>query len=243
MRYVAALFLLLPVSCWAQSASTGQATSNGQCSVASSGSNNVIEIFCGTDAEQGKKLVALLNKILANQLDTKAVNQKLDELLKAKSVTQNCPNGICIGGDNSGNATVNNYDAEPTSRILTNEQGQSLVQALSVAKAPFWVIIGTTNHGQDGHVEENLDEQGVLAWQLEGVLIHAGWESILATKCKDNLGLLAAKRAQGIDGSAGNTPKLALHSRMVLRTCHCLAGFARFQTTRHRSMEFLSSRH
>jgi hypothetical protein len=47
-----------------------------------SGSNNTFTINCGIGKEQGKKMLAILNKILANQIDTDAVMAKLDEILR-----------------------------------------------------------------------------------------------------------------------------------------------------------------
>src|SRR5258707_3323058 len=62
----------------------------GDCSINSIGSNNQFTIDCrGISKEQGQKMLAILNKILANQLDPDAVMAKLDEILKA--VNPNIP--------------------------------------------------------------------------------------------------------------------------------------------------------
>ena len=67
----------------------GLATTKGACSPASSGSNNVFNITCDIGREQGDQMIAILNKILANQLDPDAVTRKLDEILHA--VNANAP--------------------------------------------------------------------------------------------------------------------------------------------------------
>src|SRR6266513_3183142 len=69
---------------------TGDATTTGPCSPAVTGSNNQFSINCqGIGKEQGAKMLGILNKILANQLDPEAVMAKLDEILKA--VNPNVP--------------------------------------------------------------------------------------------------------------------------------------------------------
>jgi hypothetical protein len=74
-----------------QSTSTGPATASGACAVAHSGNRDTVIIKCGIGAEQGKQLIEILNKILANQqkLSPDVVMQKLDEILKA--VNPNVP--------------------------------------------------------------------------------------------------------------------------------------------------------
>jgi hypothetical protein len=63
---------------------TGPAQTNGPCSPATSGNSNTFKIDCaGISKEQGKQMLDILNKILANQLNDQEVNTKLDELLKA----------------------------------------------------------------------------------------------------------------------------------------------------------------
>ncbi len=73
--------MLLAVPCWSQR--TGKAETSGPCSPAVTGNNNQFSIKCqGINKEQGQKMLDILNKILANQPDPKAVNEKLDEILK-----------------------------------------------------------------------------------------------------------------------------------------------------------------
>ena len=63
-------------------ANTGAATAAGQCSFANSGTADVVTINCGIGVEQGKKLMAVLNKILANQLPPDVVSGKLDDIIR-----------------------------------------------------------------------------------------------------------------------------------------------------------------
>ncbi len=64
--------------------STGPVQTNGPCSPAASGNSNVFNINCvGIDKAQGKQIIKIVNKILANQLNNQEVIAKLDELLEA----------------------------------------------------------------------------------------------------------------------------------------------------------------
>jgi hypothetical protein len=74
------LVLLVCLPCWTQTTVPGQASTKGLCSVANTGSDNKIQITCGIGKNQGQKMLAILNKILANQLDPDAVMGKLDEI-------------------------------------------------------------------------------------------------------------------------------------------------------------------
>lgn len=90
MRYSLVLLILLAIPCWSQTISTGKADTAGPCSPAVTGNDNQFRITCqGIGKEQGQKMLDILNKILANQLDPKAVMAKLDEILKA--VNPNLP--------------------------------------------------------------------------------------------------------------------------------------------------------
>jgi hypothetical protein len=58
------------------------ATTSGQCSPISPNNSGAITINCpGMSKEQGQKMIAILNKILADQLDPDAVMAKLDEII------------------------------------------------------------------------------------------------------------------------------------------------------------------
>ncbi len=79
-------FLILLIICFVgtafgQSTKTGDAKSQGQCTAANTGSNNRFVINCGIGKKQGAEMLAILNKVLANQIDPNAVMTKLDEIL------------------------------------------------------------------------------------------------------------------------------------------------------------------
>jgi hypothetical protein len=64
---------------------TEKAAVSGTCSTVAAGDNNTYNVNCnGIGADQGKKIVELLNRVLANQ-DLTTVNTKLDELLVVAS--------------------------------------------------------------------------------------------------------------------------------------------------------------
>ena len=81
MKYLF-LVLLIALPCCSQTTTTGQAETKGTCSPSNSGNNNTFTINCGIGKEQGAALLRIVNKVLANQLDTNAVMEKLDELEK-----------------------------------------------------------------------------------------------------------------------------------------------------------------
>jgi hypothetical protein len=90
MRYGLILLLLFAIPVYSQTVTTRRAETKGPCSPAVTGSGNQFTINCpGISKEQGHKMLEILNKILANQLDPKAVMDKLDEILKA--VNPNIP--------------------------------------------------------------------------------------------------------------------------------------------------------
>jgi hypothetical protein len=77
------LLLLVPVGCLPQT-NTGKAETRGSCSPANTGNVGQITINCsGMSKEQAQKMVEIMNKILANQLDPTQVMSKLDEILHA----------------------------------------------------------------------------------------------------------------------------------------------------------------
>jgi len=70
---------------FSQIAPTEKAAASDTCSTAPAGDNKTYTINCSrVGADQGKKIVEILNRVLANQ-DLTAVNAKLDELLVAAS--------------------------------------------------------------------------------------------------------------------------------------------------------------
>ncbi|MGA3295744.1 MAG: hypothetical protein ABSE45_17400 [Candidatus Acidiferrales bacterium] len=83
MKLLLLVCFLLPFSTMAQSQSTtGPATTKGACSPANTGNDNTFVINCGIDKGQGAELIAIMNKILANQLNPVEVMAKLDEILR-----------------------------------------------------------------------------------------------------------------------------------------------------------------
>src|ERR1035438_2954577 len=85
MRYGVILLLSLALPCWSQTTTTAKNGTSGPCSPITTGHNNNYKIDCKIDTEQGKKMIEIMNKILANQekLSFDVVNKKLDEILKA----------------------------------------------------------------------------------------------------------------------------------------------------------------
>ncbi len=79
MRWTVALVFLFTPLCYSQNT---QASTAVPCSIANTGNDNKISINCGIGREQGQKMLAILNKILANQLDPDAVITKLDDISK-----------------------------------------------------------------------------------------------------------------------------------------------------------------
>src|SRR5882757_7001202 len=68
-----------------QATSTEKAAAGGTCSSGSVADNNAYNINCnGIGVDQGKKIVEILNRVLANQ-DATTLNAKLDELLVVSS--------------------------------------------------------------------------------------------------------------------------------------------------------------
>jgi len=76
---VVLLFFLCATSLHAQT--SGKADTSGPCSPAVTGNNNEFRITCsGLSKEQGQKILVILNRILANELDLKEVTAKLNEI-------------------------------------------------------------------------------------------------------------------------------------------------------------------
>lgn len=146
--------MLVALPCCAQT-TTGKAETKGACSPAVAGSNNKITITCsGLGKEQGQKIVSILNRILANQLDTEQVMAKLDELSKTTNrTTQNAPEGINIGGNNNGVATVNNLAPPP--RQLSAEQ-LAAIQAVVASNDSVTYKVRTTNDANSQNYAHDL---------------------------------------------------------------------------------------
>jgi hypothetical protein len=83
MKLLLPVCFLLSFPAIAQSQSTkGPATTKGACSPANTGNDNTFVINCGIDKGQGAELIAIMNKILTNQLNSADVMAKLDEILR-----------------------------------------------------------------------------------------------------------------------------------------------------------------
>jgi hypothetical protein len=72
------------ISAFGQSQPTTTLTTPGKCSVSNTGSNNTITINCGDDKAEGDAFRKIVNRIVVNRLDTKAVLLKLDEIERAQ---------------------------------------------------------------------------------------------------------------------------------------------------------------
>lgn len=83
MKYALVLLISMSAPVWCQTAATGTASTSGSCSPANTGNGNTFTIKCGIGQEQGQKMLAILNKILANQLNPDTVMAKLDDILGA----------------------------------------------------------------------------------------------------------------------------------------------------------------
>jgi hypothetical protein len=146
------LIFLLSLRCWTQ-ATTGQASTDAPCSIANSGSDNKIQINCGIGKDQGQKMIAILNKILADRLDADVVMAKLDEILHA--VNPNLPTKayFCNGswrsigiGANSGMQMNANFAPDPSLAEManltnTNNQYEKLLKVCSfqIESNPDWL--------------------------------------------------------------------------------------------------------
>jgi hypothetical protein len=152
VRYSFILSLLVSLPCWTQTAATGRASTGGPCSVANTGSDNKIQINCGIGREQGEKMLAILNKILANRIDSDAVMAKLDEILHA--VNPNLPKKayFCNGGWTSSGPGVNtamqmntSFDEDPSLaemiKLANAGQNEELLKACTsqIESEPDWL--------------------------------------------------------------------------------------------------------
>jgi hypothetical protein len=119
----------------------GNATANGNCSIAISGNNNSTPIArdltgnCGIGKEQGDKIIKLLNAVLAKK-DLAQMSLKLDELLRVASqpiqIYQNTsgPNSPNIAG-NGNQVTYTNTSQLP---VLSKTQIQLIKDRMTGSK-------------------------------------------------------------------------------------------------------------
>jgi YD repeat-containing protein len=111
VKSILLMLTLFTIPCVAQKPSTsppGVAT-KGDCSPAVTGNNNNFKFTCGVGEEQGKQIIALLNRMLAKD-NTSVVIEKLNELLKRTN-----PNG-----------TITTYDCDGGKRTQTLSTGSTV---------------------------------------------------------------------------------------------------------------------
>jgi hypothetical protein len=114
MKSILLTLILVTLPCLAQTppTSSGKAETKGTCSPAVTGNKNTFVITCGIGQQQGDKIIALLNTVLANR-DMASINGKLDELLALASkptAVQYC-NGDskCVQNGNQTNIDQRSY--------------------------------------------------------------------------------------------------------------------------------------
>ena len=89
MKLITASCLLLQISIFAQTPPTPAATAAGTCNIANTGNQNTIHIECGIGKEQGQKVLAILNRVLAAQADSTAeILSRLDVCLGGRTVNE-----------------------------------------------------------------------------------------------------------------------------------------------------------
>jgi hypothetical protein len=153
MKILCLCLLAFALPCAAQQTpKTGDAKTSGSCSPAVTGNHNQFTIKCqGLSQEQGKKMLEILNKILANQIDPKTVDAKLDEILKA--VNPNVPTKVyfCNGmwrtagiGQNAGlevNIGGDDKAFQEMARLNNTKQYAELLKlcASEIQAAPEWL--------------------------------------------------------------------------------------------------------
>lgn len=79
--------------------------------------------------------------------------------------SQNCPNGICNGGDNNGTQTVNNYGT--TERRISEDQKKSLIPILK--QYPSEVSVVLTNTGNRNLANDWHNLFAAAGWQTNGI--------------------------------------------------------------------------
>jgi len=159
------LLTLLSNPCFCQKPSaTGSATAAGSCNTAVVGDNNQITINCQSKL-QAEKMLAVMNKILANQLDPDVVTKKLDEILAARnSVNQSCQSAICAGGDITGNPTL--ISNAPPARVVSKEKEIDFKNALRMFSGGYFGIL----------VASTSDDVAPLENKIHSLANDAGWE-------------------------------------------------------------------
>jgi hypothetical protein len=167
------LVFILASACVAigQTQKTGTAVANGTCNLANTGNNNSnIRIDCGIGKEQGKKIIDLLNKVLANQ----DRNAKLDELLKVASQPVqivNAPNGIGTIGGTLVNPTVNNF--APPSRHIPESIRPDLIDCLSKHPGTVEIMAPVNDAESFALATEWLDVFDKAKWSIDPKMVRS----------------------------------------------------------------------
>ena len=172
MRVLAFCFLALSLCCSPQSAqSTGNAESKGPCSPPISGSRNTVILKCAVDAQRGREMQALLNKILVNQLPADLVMSKLDEILanvdpNKATVVYTCNGSKRTQGPSAGGGTATEVsldkreidDLNAMSRYFDSNDWISLLNRCQsvITSSPGWL----TSRLFCAAAESGLNEQG-----------------------------------------------------------------------------------
>lgn len=195
------VLVLIALPCRAQTA-TGKAETRGSCSPAVSGNGNKITITCnGVGREEEKKIVAILNKILADQLDTEQVMAKLNEISKTVNrPSQNAPYGINIGGNNSGTATVNNLAPPP--RRLSAEQLAAIRAAVASNDSVTYKVRTTNDANSQNYAHDLYDAISSIAKQRleQGPIVDLGGYG--KGRAPENVNVCAAQTGIGHDLAA-----------------------------------------
>jgi hypothetical protein len=134
-----ALFLLFPLLLCGQQA-TGNATASGTCGLANTAAIGSVVINCGIGRVQGQKMIEILNKILANQLDTDTVSKLLEDL---RSGQIRIENGVLKLA-----STVDRIREQQNPRTLTPQQSRDFGVLLEQFRGQVFTISSYDTEGK-----------------------------------------------------------------------------------------------
>jgi hypothetical protein len=175
------LSLLLTVPCWSQT--TGKANASGPCSLANTGDKNNLTINCGIGKQQGKEMLAILNRILKDQLDPNTVMNKLNEI----------------------SSGVKDIQRRTSDRVLSDAQTAAL--ALSLSKSPQSinaVLLGDREANAYG--QQIIQALRRAGWNVSISRIVVMSPPTYGVVVANNDALRAALGAVGVEVSTGRTP-------------------------------------
>jgi hypothetical protein len=182
MRRGLILSLLVAVSGSGCMTPAGQ--TKGLCSPATTSSTNQFVINCtAIGQEQGQKMVALLNKVLAKQLDPNVVMAKLDEI---SSGVQNIPRRT---GD----------------RVLSESQQAALGRLLHKSPESVSVVLIGDREAND-YGQQIVQVMKSSGWNVTLYYIGSLSPPRYGIRVNGNDALLGAFTAVGIDASNGKVP-------------------------------------